>query len=339
MATPARLVLDGVRQYGRFDQRVQDTNPLDAYTGLSRRWHAFRLKKWVGFTLIHPEISSAMIIQDVQYLASTELYVRDRGTGVLTEKKATFKGRTPQLPDVLWGATCGASKPGHLLRYDFDEAAGTIAITIDTEPDKHGPAVTAHLVAYVAGAAPALSISARIDTHIDFYTFKQPFGVEGTITAGDRTYTFDRDRDFAIIDENRSFFPYRTGWTWGTFAGHVAGGIVGSSFVDRPELSDADDESTNWVPGASAAEPLAGIEFRFASPDPMAIARVHDRDGRLDLTFTPASRKDVKVDLVAAAIEYLQLGGTYSGSVTSLSGQTTSFDGIPGVLERMKTRF
>lgn len=124
---------------------------------------------------------------------------------------------------------------------------------------------------------------------------------------------------------------------WVGFAAAMAGGVVGSNFVDRPEFSDDDDESSNWVPGA--VEPLAGVQFDFGSADPRSTARVHDRDGRLDVTFTPAGRKAVKVNLVAAAIDYWQLAGIYRGTVTSLSGESYSFDNVPGVLERMKTRF
>lgn len=338
MATPERLVQGGIRQYGRFDDRVRDTNPVDAYRGVSRVWHQFRLKEWIGFTLIHPEISGAMIMQDVKYLASSEFFVRDQTTGSLIEKSARFRGGTLGLPgDLLHGGHCTVDKQGYLLEYDFDADRGTIAVRIDCAADRHGPAITGALTLYTEKAAPALSISAKITDTIDFYTFKQPFPVDGTITVGDRSYVFQRERDFAIIDENRSHFPYSTVWTWGTFAARISGGVVGSSFVDRPQRSDDDDESSNWVPGH--VQPLAGIQFEFDSDDPLSLARARDRDGRLDATFTPAGRKDVKVNLVAAAIDYMQLAGTYQGTVASLAGEEFCFDGVPGVLERMKTRF
>lgn len=341
VTTPDRLVEGDRRHYGRFDRRIRDTNPSDAYRGLSRAWHEFRLKEWAGFTLIHPEVSSAFIMQDVKYLASSELYVRDRTTGVLVEKNANFRGGSIGLPDdLLHGGRCRVAKPGYSLEYDFDLDAddeGTIAIRFDCAADEHGPAIKGDLTLTTAGAAPALSISARITKSIDYYTFKQPFPAAGTITVGDRTYVFDPARDFAIIDENRSSFPYSTHWTWGTFAGHVPGGVIGSSFVDRPELSDADDESTNWVPGG--VEPLSGIRFDFESADPMSKARVRDDAGRLDVMFTPGSRKDVTVNLVAVAIRYMQLGGTYDGTVTSAAGVAYPVEGVPGVLETMRTRF
>lgn len=336
VSAPQRLVEDGVRRYGRFDARVGETNPVDAHRGLARLWREFRLKEWIGFALIHPEMSGAMIMQDVKYLASSELFVRDQATGVLVEKSARFRGASLGLPDdLLHGGRCRVSTRRYLLEYDFD--AGTVAVRIDCAADRHGPAISGALTLYMDGAAAPLSISAKITSSIDYYTFKQPFPVDGTLTVGDRTYVFERARDFAILDEHRSQFPYATRWTWGTFAVRMAGGVVGSNFVDRSELSDDDDESANWIPGG--VEPLADVRFDFDSADPLSPVHVRDRDNRLAVTFTPAGRKAVKVNMVAAAIDYWQLAGTYRGTVTSSAGESFSFADVPGVLERMKTRF
>lgn len=338
VTAPQRLVEDGVRRYGRFEERVRDTNPVDAHRGLSRLWREFRLKEWVGFALIHPEMSGAMIMQDVKYLASSELFVRDQATGVLVEKSARFRGGSLGLPDdLLHGGPCRVKTRRYLLEYHFDADADTLTVRIDCAADRHGPAITGALTLYMAGAAPPLSLSAKLTSAIDYYTFKQPLPADGKLTVGDRTYVFDSARDFAILDEHRSQFPYSTSWTWGTFAVRMAGGVVGSNFVDRPEFSDEDDESSNWVPGG--VQPLAGVRFDFASDDPLSTVRVRDRDGRLDVTFTPAGRKAVKLNLLAAAIDYWQLAGTYRGTVTSLAGESFSVADVPGVLERMKTRF
>lgn len=279
-----------------------------------------------------------MIMQDVKYLASSELFVRDQATGVLVEKSARFRGASLGLPDdLLNGGRCRVKTRRYLLDYAFDAPAGTITVRMDCAADRRGPAITGALTLYLAGAAPPLSLSARLTSAMDYYTFKQPFPAGGTLMVGDRSYVFDPARDFAILDEHRSQFPYSTTWTWGTFAVHIAGGVVGSNFVERQELSDDDDESCNWVPGG--VEPLAGVEFAFASDEPLSSAQVRDRDDRLDVTFTPAGRKAVKANLVAAGIDYWQLSGTYRGTVRSLAGECFAFDHVPGVLERMKARF
>lgn len=163
MLTPDHLVGGGVRRYGRFAQRFRDTNPLDAYRGIARLWHRWRLKEWVGFTLIHPQLSGAMIMQDAKYLASSELFVRDRSTGGAAEKAVTLRGGGVTLPDeLLHGGTCTVAKRGYLLRYDFDERAGTGTVQFDCAADASGPAISGTLTLHLREAAPALSISAKI---------------------------------------------------------------------------------------------------------------------------------------------------------------------------------
>ena len=98
MTTPERLVESGRRHHGWFDERPRDVNPPDEFSGLSRRWHDFRLKEWVGFTLVHPEVAGAMIIQEAKYLASSEFYVRDLGSQQLTEFAVNGRGGSCSSP-------------------------------------------------------------------------------------------------------------------------------------------------------------------------------------------------------------------------------------------------
>ena len=71
------LVTQGRRATGLFDSRPVRVNPLDAFTGPRRALQRLRLKEWVGWTFMHPELSASMILQDANYLASSEIYVRD----------------------------------------------------------------------------------------------------------------------------------------------------------------------------------------------------------------------------------------------------------------------
>jgi hypothetical protein len=41
------------RRYGRFAARCDSVNPLDEYSGAARSLRRFRLKEWIGFTLLH----------------------------------------------------------------------------------------------------------------------------------------------------------------------------------------------------------------------------------------------------------------------------------------------
>lgn len=298
MPVPDTVVAGGTRTWGRLPERPLDVNPLDAYRGLSRRWHDFRLKEWVGFTLFHPELFSSMIIQDAKYLATSEFYVHDRATGMLDEHAANGRRDALALPSagLLFGGVCRFETPGFQLRYDFDADAGR------------------HSIRTAIAATP----KAR--------------AISGELTVGERAYRFEAARDFAIIDEHRSQLPYGTAWTWGTFALRTeAGGIAGANFAARRQPAGSEEESCIWVPGV--VRPLSDITFTPASADPLAPWRVTSADGRLDATFTPEGRKGVHQNFGLVAIDYFQLYGSYDGAVAGIP-----VSGVHGVLEKMRMR-
>ena len=370
-----RLVEDGHRHYGRF-LRTPIANPYDArplsaswrdvptltrlvsavggfvdeYALRAYEW--FRTKEWVGFTLIHPELFGSMIIQDAKYLASSELYVYDRETGGLTQHAANRMGGSLRLPADLLHRACafdasknrplGRDEPAHdysrlsslyRLGYAFD--ADEVVVAIDIDASESGPGVHGRLDLDPRRASAPLAVSARLPGG-SLYTNKIVYPASGVITCGERRYVFDPDRDFAILDEHKSHLPYRTRWTWGTFAMRTPDGIAGANFATRPSVPGQEEESCVWTP--DAAEPLSDVAFTPLGDGDDAPWRIRSTDGRLDVVFTPEGRKGVDQFLIAAELHYVQRFGHYDGTLTSAAGTTWTVDGVHGVCEQMDAR-
>src|SRR5215469_6133312 len=92
MPDPDSLVDGHLRRYGRLPARPASVNPLDEFTGLARSLRRLRLKEWIGFTLLHPDWYISLIMQDAQYLASSEIYAYDRHAGALHQHAANGRG-------------------------------------------------------------------------------------------------------------------------------------------------------------------------------------------------------------------------------------------------------
>ncbi|MEW2621350.1 DUF2804 domain-containing protein [Streptomyces sp. NPDC048106] len=335
MPTPQRLVEDGIRHWGRLPDRPAAANPLDAYTGLTRRLKSLRLKEWVGFTLLHPDWYSSLIIQDAHYLASSEIYAYDRTAGALHQHAANAPGGSPALPARLLDSACRFERDGYRIAFSFSRAFARHRIELDIAATLKAPAVRGELELDAAAATPALSVSSRLPGG-SMYTHKAAFPALGVLRVGDAEITFDPTRDLAVLDEHRSLLPYRTNWLWGTFATLTdAGEVVGANFAARPELPGEPEESCLWTPGR--CEPLGDVVFEPASADPSATWHIASRDGRVDVVFEPEGRKRVKHNLGLFAIDYFQLFGHYRGVLRGAEGDF-EIKNVHGVCESMKAR-
>ena len=337
MSNPNSLVEGWARRYGRLEARPSVVNPLDEFTGLTRRLRGLRLKEWIGFTLLHPDWYSSLILQDAHYLASSEIYAYDRAAHVLHQHAATLRSSSLSMPAALLGSTYTVRRGGYAIAYAFAEADGEHRLTFDVAATPTAPAIAGELRLDAAHAGPPLSVSSRLPgRRARMYTHKALFPVGGVLRVGDKKILFDPERDLAILDEHRSLLPYRTNWLWGTFALPTPDGPVGANFVDRPEVPGEPEESCVWTP--RACEPLADITFAPADPaDPNAPWHITSADGRLEVTFTPEGRKQVKHQLGIFAIDYFQLFGRYTGTLRG--GDTThQITAVHGVCESMRAR-
>jgi Protein of unknown function (DUF2804) len=329
------LVEDGVRRYGRLGARPGNVNPLDEFRGLGRALHRFRLKEWVGFTLIQPDWYSSLIMQDANYLASSEMYAYDRSAGTLYQHAANAPGGSLALPADLLESRCAFKRRGYELEYDFSRTRGRHSLHFTTAATSTAPAFQGELELDADGASLPLSVSSRLPGG-RMYTHKAIFPAEGTVQIGDERIAFDRDRDLAILDEHKSFFPYQTRWLWGTFAMHAGQGLIGANFAARPAMPGEEEESCIWT--REACEPLADVTFGHSAADPLAPWHISSRDGRLDVTFVPEGRKQVRHQLGAVAIDYFQLFGHYRGNLRG-AAQNYPIEGVHGVCESMQARF
>jgi len=273
-------------------------------------------------------------MQDAHYLASSEIYAYDRRTGALHQHAANGRGGSVALPVRLAGGSCSFQRPGYRLEYDFAAGPGRHRLRFDIAATQTAPAFQGELELDAGHSSAALSVSSRLSAG-RLYTHKAVFPAEGALRVGDQSIAFDGARDLAIIDEHKSMLPYRTTWLWGTFALHAADGIAGANFADRPEVPGQEEESCLWTPGR--CEPLADIQFRRDGTAPLARWRVTSHDGRLDVTFEPEGRKQVRHQLGVFAIDYFQLFGRYRGTLRGADG-SYPVEGAHGVCESMTAR-
>ncbi len=334
MASTPHLSTAGRIEFGRFEDRPSNADPTEG-AGWPARWlRRTRLKEWVGFLVVHPEWSTSFIMQDAKYLASSDFFAYHRPTDRLHARQAVAPPGALRLPSDLPDATCRFVRDGYSLEFAFDRADGAHRVLIDIAASEHSDAIRGELTLDTTASSAPLSVSAKLPRG-SLYTWKQVFAVGGTLSVGDEAIVFDPDRDLAIIDEHRSLLPYRTDWTWGTFAFRDAGRIVGANVATRPQLPDQEEESSLWIDGD--CEPLADVSFTAKGDDPLGPWTIASDDGRLEVTFEPSRRNTVRHQLGVFAVDYFMMYGTYRGVVRG-THRTCDVDGVSGVCEKMRAR-
>lgn len=330
------LVSDHIRRHGWFAHRPTVVNPLDDVTGLRRAWRSARLKEWVGFAVFHPEVWLSMIVQDAKYLASSEVITYAVATGA-DHRQAVGTSSAASLPRQLFDTTTGLTRGDYEVRYDFADPGEIHRIRVRTAGD---PRIEADLELDGAHTPPVLALSHPLPMTSsgpiagDLFTYKCIYPVSGTLRIGGETFTYDPDRDLAILDEHRSRQTYHTDWVWGTFATRTGDGIVGANFVRRPKAPGGQEESCLW--GPRSLEPISDVDFDH-DDGPDATWRIRSADGRLDVTFEPVNRESVHHQLGVFAADYFMCQGRYSGTIT-VEGSTRVISEVHGVVENMHAR-
>jgi hypothetical protein len=274
-------------------------------------------------------------MQDANYLASSEIYAYDPRTSAVYQHAANAKGGSLKLPEKLAGASARFAKPGYLIEYEFSGDGKRHRIWLDINATPKAPAFKGELELHGDRASVPLSVSSRLPGGT-LYTHKALFPAEGVLRVGAADIVFNLSRDLAIIDEHKSFFPYRTNWLWGTFATQAGARPVGANFAARKTTPGEEEESCIWTP--QAYEPLSEITFTPASASPRSPWHIASADGRLKVTFEPEGRKDVRHQLGLFSIDYFQLFGHYRGTLRGADGTSYPVDAVHGVCESFRAR-
>lgn len=328
----SHLVQDSTRNWGRFT-RTPIANPNDEFSGFKRLWRQFRTKEWVGFDISHPEIYAAMIIQDAKILKTSEIYFYESNHQLQTEHHAVKVGSNLKISEDLLHSSLKFKTQKYHLEYLFDDQKVVIRIGIPRNGSQ--ASIEAEIILDAQKKSHPLVVSALLPPSGTMYTNKIIFPASGWVKIDDRSYTLEPERDLLIMDEHKSQLPYRTQWTWGTFAYHSEGNFVGANFATRPQYPDQEEESCIWTP--DGVEPLSNITFSKMGTDVLSPWKITSEDGRLDVTFTPTGRKVVKENLLVFAIDYFQMFGKYSGTLKG-KNKTWTFKDINGLCEDMKMR-
>lgn len=337
--TPAQIANAGKIEKGVFRQpfrtvNLLDTNLVSAAAG--RGFRNFRLKEWVGFGITHEDMFGGILIQNAKYVGSGVVYLYDRKERQMHEWKIVVPASSVQIPEALWNGSTSCSFRSSRMQFEHKLESKYHHINAQFPATRKKPKLEIDITAHqnIEKDEP-LVVSFPIARHHHTYTHKSPLSLEGSIKFGERTIRFDPKTHFGNLDEQKTFYPYRSSWKWGTFVYKTAENtILMLNFVNQMTPPGEQGEDALWVDGR--LEMLEQPLIKQLDPDHW---RVETADKSIALDFTRDGEKKEVLNLGLVMMNYAQMFGNYNGTVRDASGQTHTIVNAYGALEKMKARF
>ncbi|MBM4353566.1 MAG: DUF2804 domain-containing protein [Deltaproteobacteria bacterium] len=335
-----KAVVGGVAQMGRFSGPFADLNLLECEGvpgPLAPR--RFRLKEWVHVGVIHPDFYLSIAVVDAGFLVTSWTHAYLRKTGRAFEHVRKLPPRAVRLPANLLDHRTELKASGYRIELHNNLVHGQHTFRIAVSARKALPAINAELVLLeTRDRTHGLSVMLPLCPNRPMYTHKSACPVSGAVTVGDERFELSADRDCALLDFHKAYYPHRTFWNWATFAAQLPEvGVFGMNLTHNVVADDnVLNENCLWI--GNTMQPLAAARFDIPE-DPMQQWRIHTLDGRVEMTLAPQGIRRERIHLGLASSSYDQPYGFYSGRVVDSAGKRLAVDGAFGLAERHTVRW
>lgn len=335
---PACLVAGGRQRFGRFSGPPGKANLIDArFLGLPRPLRRFRLKEWQAVQLVAPGLFANVALFDAKLMSllQVKLYDRERGEKIVHEWKLR-PGAFAVADQLLDSTTRYADRRGSLA-FRNRLAAGRIGIAIDLAPRRGLPRVAGELELHVDRGASHVG-SLPLSGGVGMYSHKGMFPVAGELAVGERVHRLTTADSLALLDDHKGYYPYVMRWDWVTSAVHRGGEARGFNLT-RNQCRDPErfNENCAWLGDRIGL--LPAVEFvREREREPGERWMIRDREGRVDLVFTPTVAGDVEVNAIVVHSRYRGPFGTFEGRLEPAGLPAIAVDGWFGMGEDFHLR-
>jgi hypothetical protein len=313
-APPARLVEDGRQQLGRFDGPPGRTNLLDArYRRLPRPLRWWRLKEWQAFQIATPRLFGNVALFDAKLMALLQVKLYDRTAGVKHVHERRLRPGAFRVADQLLDSSTRHADRRGCLGFTNRFAAGRAEIEIDLPATRACPRIAGRLIVHADRGASQV-VSLPFEGAGGMYSHKGMFPLEGELTVGDEVHRLVPGEALALMDDHKGYYPYVMRWDWVTSATHDAAGRALGFNLTHNQCRDPErwNENCAWIGDQIGRLPAVTFE-RARAREPGERWRIRDRDGRVDVVFTPTVPGDVKVNAVVVESRYRGPFGHFTG--------------------------
>lgn len=161
------------------------------------------------------------------------------------------------------------------------------------------------------------------------FTSKQnTLSVAGTVSFGEKIYTFEQGNSFACLDFGRGIWPYRTKWNWASCSARYGYDTIGLNLGGM--WTDGTGSTENGICVNGKLHKISeDVKFRYNKKNFMEPWKIlTPGSDTVNLIFEPFFEKKNKLNLLVLSTEVHQMFGKFSGTVKTADGDVNFHDFI-----------
>lgn len=160
---------------------------------------------------------------------------------------------------------------------------------------------------------------------------------EGEISLGDKSYSFQPETSFGLMDWGRGIWPYKTHWLWGSACGMVDG--VPVAFNIGYGFGDLSNHTENIIFYNGKAHKIDEVTFHHENRDPTKPWKFTSNDNRFTMTLDPLIPHTEKINFGLIYLNSSLMHGLYSGKLVLDNGENLEIKNMLGHAEDIYWRW
>ncbi len=337
------------REIPLLDARGNLTEPgyarrlLPVYDRTKVRRGFARLKEWDYYYVGGDRFGVALTIADNSYMGLDSIsFLNFEGEPwQITQSPMRLlpMGRTDLPLTSREGVTRSAGR-GYALR--FDVGGGVRRLTAHMDGFKDGQPIDID-VTLSREPQESMVICTPFDKPGHFY-YNQKINcmrAQGTVKLGEKTYAFEPERAFGVLDWGRGVWTYHNTWYWGSASGLVDG--VDFGFNIGCGFGDTRAASENMLFYGGLAHKLSGVTFHIPMKDGredyLSPWTFTSDDGRFEMAFAPVLNRASCTDVKLIKSDQNQVFGRFSGTAVLDDGTRVAVRDLMGFAEKVENKW
>ena len=318
------------------------TSLLPVYDRSRVKGGLMRLKEWDYYLVMNDGFALALTVADNSYMGLDSISLLDFREGLQVTKSPMRPlplGRTGLPATSREGETASAGR-GHALVFRVRDGRRELFAHMDSYMD--GESLDAHIL-LEREPEESMVICTPFDKPGHFY-YNQKINcmrAAGTVTVGNRTWSFDPACSFGTLDWGRGVWTYHNTWYWGSGSG-LADGVpfgfnIGYGFGDTSAATE------NMLFYAGKAHKLSRVDFNIpmkaGREDYLSPWTFTSDDGRFEMDFAPVMDRASCTDVKLIKSDQHQVFGRFTGKAVLDDGSEVHIRDFMGFAEKVENKW